>query len=46
MVGAGLRDLARLVDRSLVYRRESGRYDLHDLLREYAALAAVLTVSP
>ncbi|NLS76145.1 MAG: tetratricopeptide repeat protein [Chloroflexi bacterium] len=35
VAGATLRDLARLVDRSLVYRRGSGRYDLHDLLREY-----------
>jgi len=38
VAGATLRDLARLADRSLLYRRESGRYDLHDLLREYAAL--------
>ena len=37
VTGASLRDLARLADRSLIYRRESGRYDLHDLLHEYAA---------
>ncbi|NLS76190.1 MAG: hypothetical protein GXY76_02915 [Chloroflexi bacterium] len=37
VTGATLRDLARLVDRSLVMRRESGRYDLQDLTREYAA---------
>ncbi|NLS76817.1 MAG: AAA family ATPase, partial [Chloroflexi bacterium] len=38
VTGATLRDLARLVDHSLVLRRASGRYDLHDLLREYAAV--------
>ena len=37
VVGATLRDLARLADRSLVMRRGSDRFDLHDLLREYAA---------
>jgi DNA-binding SARP family transcriptional activator len=35
--GAGLRDLLRLVDRSLVQRLSEGRYLLHDLLRQYVA---------
>ncbi len=43
VTGATLRDLARLADRSLIYRRESGRYDLHDLLREYAAAKLAAT---
>ncbi|MFV1999572.1 MAG: hypothetical protein ACC654_04330, partial [Acidimicrobiia bacterium] len=36
--GASVRDLANLVSKSLlVYDRESGRYTVHELLRQYAA---------
>ena len=34
--GAGIADLAALVDRSLVQRDAAGRYDMHELLRQYA----------
>jgi DNA-binding SARP family transcriptional activator/predicted ATPase len=34
---ASLRDLAALVDSSLLQHRSAGRYELHDLLRQYAA---------
>ena len=36
--GASLTMLAALVAKSLVRRPESGRYDLHELIRQYAAL--------
>jgi predicted ATPase len=36
--GASLTMLAGLVAKSLVRRPESGRYDLHELIRQYAAL--------
>lgn len=35
--GAALPLLSALMDKSLVRRNESGRYDLHELLRQYAA---------
>ncbi len=35
--GASLRDLMALVHKSLLYRTASGRYDVHDLIRQYAA---------
>jgi predicted ATPase/DNA-binding XRE family transcriptional regulator len=35
---AALPLLSALIDKSLVRRNESGRYDLHELLRQYAAL--------
>jgi predicted ATPase len=37
VAGASLRDLLRLVDRSLLQRSTEGRCALHDLLRRYAA---------
>ncbi len=37
VAGASLRDLLRLANRSLLSRRGVGRYELHDLLRDYAA---------
>ena len=37
VVGAPLPLLSALVDKSLVRRNPSGRYDLHELLRQYAA---------
>jgi predicted ATPase len=36
VTGASLRDLMRLVDRSLLHRTPSGRYEVHELLRQYA----------
>lgn len=36
VAGASLPLLAALVAKSLVQRRESGRYDLHELVRQYA----------
>lgn len=43
VAGAPLALLAALVDKSLLYHRPDGRYDLHQALRQYAAekLAAV-----
>jgi len=43
VAGASLRELMALVNRSLVHRTVGGRYELHELLRQYAAgkLAAV-----
>ncbi|MEM7029782.1 MAG: hypothetical protein AAF629_09465, partial [Chloroflexota bacterium] len=35
IIGASLRLLVRLVDKSLLYRSESGRYNMHQLLRQY-----------
>ncbi|MEJ2735097.1 MAG: BTAD domain-containing putative transcriptional regulator [Anaerolineae bacterium] len=35
--GASLRELKRLVDRSLLQVTPSGRYQIHELLRQYAA---------
>jgi predicted ATPase len=35
--GASLRDLMALVHKSLLYRTANGRYDVHDLIRQYAA---------
>jgi predicted ATPase len=37
ITGASLRDLMALVHKSLLYRTASGRYDVHDLIRQYAA---------
>lgn len=37
IVGASLRDLKDLADRSLLQRTSTGRYELHELLRQYAA---------
>src|SRR6185503_644558 len=37
VAGAGLPLLAGLVDQSLVTAGEDGRYDMHELLRQYAA---------
>jgi predicted ATPase len=37
VTGASLRLLSALIDKSLLRRQPSGRYDLHKLLRQYAA---------
>ncbi|HSJ56117.1 MAG TPA: BTAD domain-containing putative transcriptional regulator [Anaerolineae bacterium] len=37
IVGASLRDLLSLVNKSLLFASSSGRYSLHELLRQYAA---------
>ena len=37
VTGASLRDLKRLVDKSFLYRLPTGRYEVHELLRQYAA---------
>jgi predicted ATPase/DNA-binding SARP family transcriptional activator len=37
VAGASLPDLASLVDKSLLRRDANGRYDVHELLRQYAA---------
>jgi tetratricopeptide (TPR) repeat protein len=37
VAGAGLRELSGLIDKSLVRRAADGRFDLHDLLRQYSA---------
>lgn len=37
VVGTNLRTLALLADKSLLHRQPSGRYEIHELLREYAA---------
>jgi predicted ATPase/DNA-binding SARP family transcriptional activator len=37
VVGASPRELMTLVNRSLVHRTAGGRYELHELLRQYAA---------
>jgi len=37
ITGASLPDLMALVHKSLVYRTAGGRYDAHDLIRQYAA---------
>ena len=37
VTGASLRDLKALVDRSLVHRMPTGRYEMHELVRQYAA---------
>ncbi len=34
--GASLRELMALIDRSLLHRTSSGRYEVHELLRQYA----------
>lgn len=36
VAGAGLRTLRTLIDKSLVVIREDGRYEIHELLRQYA----------
>lgn len=36
VAGATLQDLAALIDKSLVQTDDRGRYDLHDLLRQFA----------
>jgi tetratricopeptide (TPR) repeat protein len=36
VAGASLRDLKGLVDRSLLQRAATGRYEMHELLRQYA----------
>jgi predicted ATPase len=37
VAGASLRELRSLVDRSLLHRAPTGRYEMHELLRQYAA---------
>jgi predicted ATPase len=37
VTGASLRELMVLVNRSLLHRAPTGRYDVHELLRQYAA---------
>jgi DNA-binding SARP family transcriptional activator/predicted ATPase/Flp pilus assembly protein TadD len=37
VTGASMRELKALVDKSLLHRAPTGRYDLHDLVRQYAA---------
>jgi predicted ATPase/DNA-binding SARP family transcriptional activator len=37
VAGASLRDLAGLVAKSLLHRRPTGRYEIHEMLRQYAA---------
>jgi predicted ATPase/DNA-binding SARP family transcriptional activator len=37
VTGATLRDLMALVDKSLLHRTSTGRYEVHELLRQYAA---------
>jgi len=37
VAGAGLRDLMGLVNKSLLQRAPTGRYGMHELLRQYAA---------
>ncbi len=37
IAGATLNDLRALVNRSLLHRNPSGRYEVHELLRQYAA---------
>ena len=37
IAGANLGLLSSLVDKSLVYRKNSGRHELHELVRQYAA---------
>jgi predicted ATPase len=37
VVGASLRDLRSLVDRSLVQPAEGGRFEIHELMRQFAA---------
>jgi predicted ATPase len=37
VAGASLRDLKSLVDKSLLHPTSPGRYELHELLRQYAA---------
>jgi predicted ATPase/DNA-binding SARP family transcriptional activator len=37
VAGASLRDLISLVNRSMLHRAPQGRYDVHELLRQYAA---------
>ena len=40
VTGAGLRDMTTLVNKSLLWRNpESGRYEVHELLRQFAAEA-------
>lgn len=36
VAGASLADLSRLIDKSLVRRTDAGRYDMHELVRQYA----------
>jgi predicted ATPase/DNA-binding SARP family transcriptional activator len=37
VTGTSLRDLKRLVDKSFLHRLPTGRYEVHELLRQYAA---------
>jgi tetratricopeptide (TPR) repeat protein len=37
ITGASLRELMALVNRSLLHRAPTGRYEIHELLRQYAA---------
>ena len=37
IAGASLPTLAKLIDQSLVWREASGRYEIHELLRQYGA---------
>lgn len=36
VAGASVADLSRLIDKSLVRRTDAGRYDIHELVRQYA----------
>jgi len=36
VAGASLADLSHLIDKSLVRRTDAGRYDIHELVRQYA----------
>jgi DNA-binding SARP family transcriptional activator/predicted ATPase len=45
VAGASLHHLAALSDRSLIRRVSSGRYDLHDLLKQYAAEKLTLNLA-
>jgi predicted ATPase len=44
VTGASLRDLRTLVNRSLLHRAPAGRFEMHELLRQYAR--EKLTLSP
>ena len=37
VTSVGLRALQNLVDKSLLWRRSTGRFEMHELLRQYAA---------
>ncbi len=45
IAGASLRTLTTLVNKSLLRRHETGRYEIHELLRQYAAEKCLMTYS-